>query len=259
VEFPGDVGLVLARFRDGLVGRRDLVGVYVYGSLVTGDFSPARSDIDVVVMLDREPDEAAVQELGKVHAEVARFGGAAAQLHCLYIAAEHGSDPDRLCPYWFGDRMTQWQMKVMTQAELASVGVALHGPWPPPGIRPIPVADIQAAVLEEMRGYWRRFARKRKRWLEDDTVDHALVVLPRAEAVLVRGDLITKGEAIGRLAGFGIPAALVQEIRIRRAGQEVTLSAAQRLRRAYRARRIMQRGVRRLSRLDPAAPSAPKS
>jgi hypothetical protein len=108
-----------------------------------------------------------------------------------------------------------------------------------------------------MRGYWRRFARKWKQWLEDDTVDHALVVLPRAEAVLVSGDLITKGEAIGRLADFGIPAALAQQIRSRRAGHEVTLSAGQRLRRAYHARRIMQRGVRRLSHLDPAARSAP--
>lgn len=99
MEFPGDVGLVLERLRDGLVGRPDLVGVYVYGSLVTGDFSAARSDIDVVVMLDREPDEAAVRGLGKLHAEVARFGGAAEQLHCLYVAAEHASDPDRLCTY----------------------------------------------------------------------------------------------------------------------------------------------------------------
>jgi hypothetical protein len=47
-----------------------------------------------------------------------------------------------------------------------------------------------------------------KQWLEDDTVDHALVVLPRAEALLVSGDLITKGEAIGRLASFGVPVAL---------------------------------------------------
>ena len=259
MEFPGDVGLVLGRLRDGLVGRRDLVGVYVYGSLVTGDFSRARSDIDVVVLLDREPDEAAVRELGELHAEVARLGGPAGQLHCLYVAAEHACDPDRLCPYWFGDRMTQWQMKVMTQAELASAGVALQGPWPPSGIRPVPVAGIQAAVLAEVRGYWRRFARKRKQWLEDDTVDHGLVVLPRAEAVLVSGDLITKGEAIGRLAGFGVPAALAQEIRSRRAGHQVTLSAGQRLRRAWNARRIMQRGVRRLSHLDPAARSAPAS
>jgi predicted nucleotidyltransferase len=251
VEFPDDVTAVLERLRDGLVARADLVGVYVYGSLVTGDFSPARSDLDVVVMLNREPDEAAVAELGKLHAEIARSGGAAWQLHCLYVAVEHASDADRLCTYWFGDRMTQWQMKIMTQAELASVGVPLHGPWPPPGIGQVPVADIQAAVLAEMRGYWRRFARKRKRWLEDDSIDHALIVLPRAEAVLVSGDLITKGEAISRLAGFGIPAALAEEIRCRRAGHEVTLTAVQRLCRAYRARRIMQRGVRRLSRPDP--------
>lgn len=247
-EFPDDVSLVLERLRDRLAARRDLVGVYVYGSLVTGDFSPAHSDIDVVVMLDREPDKAAVRELTDLHADVAKSGGAAGQLHCLYVAAEFASDADRLCTYWFGNRMTQWQMKVMTQAELASVGMPLHGPWPAPGIEPVPVADIQAAVLAEMRGYWRRFARKRKRWLADDTVDHALIVLPRAEAVLASGDLITKGEAIGRLAGFGVPAALAQEIRSRRAGYEVTLTTAQRLRRAYRARRIMQRGVRRLSR-----------
>ncbi len=242
---------MLQRLRDRLAERPDLVGMYVYGSLVTGDFSPARSDIDVVVLLDREPGDAAAGELRKLHQELAALGGAAGQLHCLYVAAEHAADPDRLCLYWFGDRMTQWQMKVMTQAELSTAGVALHGPWPPPGIAPVPVADIQAAVLKEMRGYWRRFARQRRQWLADDTVDHALVVLPRAEAVLARGNLITKGEAISRLADFGVPPALAQEIHARRAGHEVRLGAARRLHRAYRARRIMRRGVRRLSQLDP--------
>jgi hypothetical protein len=142
--------------------------------------------------------------------------------------------------------MTQWQMKVMTQAELTSAGTALHGPWPPPGLRPVPVTDIQAAVAAEMRNYWTRFARKRLRWLQDDTVDHALVVLPRAAAVLAHGDLITKGEAIDRLSDFAVPAPLAAEIRNRRAGHEVTLTTGQRLRRAYRARRIMRRGVREL-------------
>jgi hypothetical protein len=68
---------LLERLRDRLVERPDLVGIYVYGSLVTGDFSPARSDIDVVVMLAREPDEAAVGELGELHGDLAGLGGAA--------------------------------------------------------------------------------------------------------------------------------------------------------------------------------------
>jgi predicted nucleotidyltransferase len=254
VELPPDIALLLGRLRDGLAARGGLVGVYLYGSLVTGDFSPARSDIDVVVMVEREPDQAALRELRQLHAGLASLGGAVDRLHCLYVPAETAADPDRLHAYWFGDRMTQWQLKVMTQAELTSVGVAFHGPWPPPVIQPVPVADVQAAVAEEIRGYWRTIARKRKLWLDDDWVDHGLIVLPRAEAVLTAGDLITKSEAISRLADFGVPPALAGEIRRRRDGQADRLGAARRVRRARLARRIMGRGVRRLSRLAPAAP-----
>ena len=147
-------------------------------------------------------------------------------------------------------------MKLLTQAELASAGVALYGPWPPPGIEPVPVADIQAAVHEEITGYWRRIARKRRCWLQDSWVDHGLVVLPRAEAVLTTGDLITKSEAISRLDGFGVPGSLAQEIRRRRDGLPVTVTKRRRLFRAVVARRVMQNGVARLSRLGPSASPA---
>jgi hypothetical protein len=105
-----------------------------------------------------------------------------------------------------------------------------------------------------MTGYWRKVSRKRKLWLQDTWVDHGLVVLPRAEALLTTGDLITKGHAIDRLAGFGVPDSLVREIRGRRDGRTIVLSRPGRLVRAMRARRVMQNGVARLSRLDPSAP-----
>jgi predicted nucleotidyltransferase len=250
-EFPPDVAGLLGRLRDRLAVREDIVGVYVYGSLVTGDYSPAASDIDVIVLVQREPGQAMIRELTELHTALAGTGGPVGQLHCLYVAAGSVSDPERLCTYWFGDRMTQWQMKLLTQAELASAGVALYGPWPPPGIKPVPVADIQAAVHEEITGYWRRMSRKRTCWLQDSWVDHGLVVLPRAEAVLTTGDLITKSEAINRLAGLGVPDSLAQEIRRRREGRPVTLSKPSRLFRAFRVRHIMQDGIARLSRLDP--------
>ena len=148
------------------------------------------------------------RELANLHAALAGTGGPVDQLHCLYVAAGAASDPERPCPYWFGDRMTQWQMKLLTQAELATAGVALHGPWPPPGVRPVPVARLQAAVHDEITGYWHRMSRARRRWLQDFWVDHGLVMLPRAEALLTAGDLITKSEAISRLAGFGVPDSL---------------------------------------------------
>ncbi len=249
---PADIALLLDRLRDGLIARGDLVGLYLYGSLVTDDFSPACSDIDVVVILERDPDQAAIGELKQLHTALACRGGVASRLHRLYVPVETAADAQALRTYWFGDQMTQWQLKVMTQAELAAASVPLYGPWPPPGIQPVPIADVQAAVHEEISGYWRRIARRRKLWLQDTWVDHSLVVLPRAEAVLTTGDLITKSEAISRLSSFGVPAPLAQEIRGRREGEAVTLSAAQKLRRARLARLIMKRGVQRLSRLDPA-------
>jgi predicted nucleotidyltransferase len=246
-EFPPDVAGLLGRLRDRLAARADVVGVYVYGSLVTGDYSPAASDIDVVALVQRDPDEAMTRELTELHTALAGTGGPAGQLHCLYVAAGSASDPEPLRTYWFGDRMTQWQMKLLTQAELTSAGVALYGPWPPPGVEPVPLAAIQAAVHEAITGYWRQVSRKRRLWLQDSWVDHSLVVLPRAEAVLTTGDLITKGQAISRLAGFGVPDTLAQEIRRRRDGDPVVLSRPRRLVRALRARRIMQNGVARLS------------
>jgi hypothetical protein len=143
--------------------------------------------------------------------------------------------------------MTQWQLKVLTRAELAAAGVALHGPWPPPGVAPVSTAEVQAAVREEIGCYWRRMARQRACWLRDGWVDLGLTVLPRSAAVLTTGELITKTEAISRLAEFGVPAGLAREIRRRRDGQVVTLSTAQRVRRAQLARRIMRHGVSRLS------------
>jgi predicted nucleotidyltransferase len=255
-EFPAEVAGLLGRLRERLAARADVVGVYVYGSLVTGDYSPAASDIDVVTLMRCEPDQAVIGELTELHTTLAGTGGPAGQLHCLYVAADAVSDPERLCTYWFGDRMTQWQLKLLTQAELASAGVALHGPWPPPGIGPVPLAALQAAVHAEVTGYWRRIARKRGLWLQDTWIDHALVALPRAEAVLTSGDLITKGEAIGRLAAFGVPSSLAEDIRRRRDGRPVSVRPPGRLVRAVRARHAMQAGVARLGRLPPSETGA---
>jgi predicted nucleotidyltransferase len=93
VELPPDIARLLGRLRDGLLARGGLVGIYLYGSLVTGDFSPARSDIDVIVMVEREPDNAAISELRRLHealAALAGSGSVADRLHCLYVPADSG-------------------------------------------------------------------------------------------------------------------------------------------------------------------------
>lgn len=50
----------------------DLLGLYAHGSLVSGDFAPARSDLDVLAVVVRPPDEAMLAAVAPVHAAVER-------------------------------------------------------------------------------------------------------------------------------------------------------------------------------------------
>ncbi|HUD77669.1 MAG TPA: nucleotidyltransferase domain-containing protein [Streptosporangiaceae bacterium] len=96
MDLPPDVDRLLTALRGRLVARGGLVGLYLYGSLTTGDFSPARSDIDVIAMLAQDPDEAAVRDLGRLHAALAAADDPAGRLHCLYVPAHGGGDPEAL-------------------------------------------------------------------------------------------------------------------------------------------------------------------
>jgi hypothetical protein len=246
--FPSEVTAILAHLAAGMTGTRLVSGLYLYGSLTTGDYSPARSDIDLVAVTVaaglNEPDLA---RLRAVHEDIAAAGGPAARLNCLYVPAGTLDDTERLHPYWYGDRFTQWQLKKMTVAELRHAGRALLGPWPPAGLGQVSTDDLQAAVRAELADYWRPMADQAEIWLQDVWVDFGLVTLPRAAALLRDGELITKSQAIGRLGDFGVPAELADEIRRRRAGEDLGVTGPARQARARLARQIVIDGVRALA------------
>jgi len=49
----------------------ELIGLYVYGSMVTGDFEPNVSDIDLIAVLSEVPDDALVERLRSMHERLA--------------------------------------------------------------------------------------------------------------------------------------------------------------------------------------------
>jgi Nucleotidyltransferase domain len=77
---PPDVSGHLVRFRDGLLAAVELRGLYLYGSLTTGDFSPATSDIDVFAVTSCRPVGAELDRLSALHLDLASGGGAYARL-----------------------------------------------------------------------------------------------------------------------------------------------------------------------------------
>ena len=251
MDLPPDVSLHLDKFRDRLLKVVELRGLYLYGSLTTGDFSPSSSDIDLIAVPERRADRAVLDRLKSLHLDLGRAGGAFTRLNCLYVTAGTLADPHRLHPYWYGDRFTQWQLKLMTMAELARSGRAVYGPWPPTGLREVSLAGLQSHVRDDLDAYWRPMVARPDIWLEDRWVDFGLVTLPRAAAVLHVGELITKSEAIGRLADFGVPAWLSDQIRRRRAGEDVSVTEPQRHTRASLVRKIMADGIRELTACEP--------
>ena len=58
-----------------------LLGFYQVGSLVTGDFDAASSDVDLIAVLTVEPDESEVQRLAAMHAELIRAQPQSRQPH----------------------------------------------------------------------------------------------------------------------------------------------------------------------------------
>lgn len=247
MDVPPDVAGHLARFRDGLLPVVQLHGLYLYGSLTTGDFSPAASDIDLLAVTERRPDGAVRDRLTALHLELAGRGGPYARLNCLYVPDGTLADPELLHVYWYGDRFTQWQLKVLTMAELRHSGQALHGPWPPPGLPDVSISKVREHARGELTGYWRGLTYRPRIWLQDRWVDFALITLARSAAVLRDGALITKSQAIARLGDFGVPPSLADEISRRRAGESVRVAARHRLVRAVRARHIMAAGIRDLT------------
>jgi hypothetical protein len=247
VAIAPDVSRHLSKFRDGLLAATELRGLYLYGSLTTGDFSPASSDIDVLAVTGRSPDGAELDRLRALHLDLARDGGPYARLNCLYVPDGMLADPGRLHTYWYMDRFTQWQVKVMTVAELRHSGQALHGPWPPPGLPEVSPADLREHVREQLASYWRPLTYRPRIWLQDKWVDFALITLARTGALMHSGELVTKSQAIAELADFGVPPWLADQIRRRRAGEPVHVPPRQRLVRAARARRIMAVGIRDLT------------
>jgi hypothetical protein len=242
------VVMELAKAVDGVV-----TGLYVGGSLASGDYRPGVSDIDAVALVDRAPSPATRVFLTETHQLLAREVAGGSSLHCVYVPLGQAADVARTHWTWAFDELFRRPLSGIARAELLADPVIVAGPAPYSWLAPMATADLREAARAELAGYWTRALRKRSIWLEDVYVDVGLTVWARAEATIADGRLITKTEAITRMAERGVPRDIVDGIALRRQGQLVELSAAQRQDRAVVVRRFLRTEIARL--LDPGARS----
>lgn len=162
----GDLSSALAE----ALGDR-LRALYVHGSLVTGDFAPARSDLDLLAVLVDEPDEALLALVAPACAQVERVHPSwtgRLEVELVSVAAvETGSQdrledrPHRIARVSPGEPLhllPATRHRVLGWQAVRETGRALVGPSPEQVLADSPPALVRAALVDHVRD-WPRWVR----------------------------------------------------------------------------------------------------
>lgn len=188
---------LLCRLRSAL-GER-LVGLYLYGSLVAGDFDGDISDLDLVAAMAAEMSDAEFRALEHMHRDfVAVHPAWEDRIDIVYVSTAalraFGTQPCRIAVISPGEPFHQKEAEpgwLMNWYFVRQHGVTLSGPPPATIIRPIPAHEFLQTVREHVEGWsvWIHRARMRK------SQAYAVLTMCRALHALATGEQASKMQA----------------------------------------------------------------
>ncbi|HEV2405519.1 MAG TPA: aminoglycoside adenylyltransferase domain-containing protein [Ktedonobacterales bacterium] len=181
-----------------ILGDR-LTGLYLYGSLVTGDFDPALSDIDLLAATDGDLRDDDFARLERMHAEFARERPEwDDRIEVAYLAVAglqtFRAQRSQIAvispgePFHFKDAGLDWLVNWYVVREQ---GVALAGPPPRQLIAPIAKDEYLAGV----RDYAREFRQRVAQPLPRGSQAYAILTMCRAYHTLKTGELASKARS----------------------------------------------------------------
>src|SRR5512145_2260122 len=145
----------------------NLVGLYLYGSLVWGDFDHAISDIDLLAALASDLDEREGEAIKQMHAALARrFPAWDDRIEVQYYSClglkTFKTQPRRMGnispgePFHLIEAGNEW---LMNWYFVQDYGLTLFGPPPQTLIDPLTKADFMQAIYDHVV-YWREHVRE---------------------------------------------------------------------------------------------------
>jgi hypothetical protein len=199
-----DVNAVLRALLSGVqtVLGDHFVGMYVHGSLASGDFNPQRSDVDfVVVTADELPDEM-LPALEAMHARIAATAKWAAKLEGSYIPRHalrrydpaHARHPALCVDGSFGldQHASDW---VIQRHVIRERGIVVAGPAPQTLIDPVEPDDLRRAVRGVLREWWSPQLDDPTRLHSSEYQAYAILTMCRALYTLQYGIVVSKSVA----------------------------------------------------------------
>jgi hypothetical protein len=158
-DVNGVLNLLLHRV-SAILGLQ-LIGMYLYGSLSSGDFDPTSSDIDFAVVTEQDLTTEMVSALEKMHIDIWASGLKwAAKLEGAYMPKSliRRHDPSGLpCPavnegaFYVARLGSDW---IIQRHIIRECGIILSGPNPKTLIDPVSPAEIRQAVHGVLGEWW---------------------------------------------------------------------------------------------------------
>lgn len=181
--------------------KNEFVGMYLYGSLATGDFNPETSDIDFLVVTTSTLSTKAIAELEAMHHRFWQSGSKwASKLEGSYISKREirRHDPRSApCPtvnegkFFLDTRGSDW---IIQRQVIREHGVVLMGPDPKTLIAPVDSKDIRRAVKGVLNEWWFPMLED-PTWLKEHGSEyHAFTILTMCRALyaLDNGTIVSK-------------------------------------------------------------------
>jgi predicted nucleotidyltransferase len=181
------------------------VGMYLYGSLSSGDFDPESSDIDFLVVTASTLPEEKISELEAMHKQTwATSLKRAGELEGAYVPRKllWRYDPNgAACPtvnegkFYVAPLGSDW---IIQRHVVREYGVIIEGPDPKMLIDVISSDEIRSSVLAVLREWWFPMLEDPS-WLRDHGSKYhafAVITMCRVLHVLERGTIVSKPKAI---------------------------------------------------------------
>jgi hypothetical protein len=161
---PNEVTRILEQLVQGIQQAlpHNLAGIYPRGSLAYGDFNPATSDLDLLVITWRTVNDPEFTQLSEFHKELAQSPNPyATQIEIAYIDAEAARQfrPKQRYPTLERgeSEILKWaehgQNWILERWTIRAYGKALLGPKPDTLINPISPAEIIRAVCTRLKDW----------------------------------------------------------------------------------------------------------
>ncbi len=200
-DLPAGVQAVLHQLLENVqsILGEDFIGLYLYGSLASGDFNPRRSDIDFVVITRDQLPEETIRALAGLHARMLASGSKwAAKLEGCYLPRQflprHNPDDPPLPTInegkFYLDRLgSDWIIQRHTLREHETI---IAGPSLRDLIDPVAPDELRQAIRENLEQWWLPLLSDPTRLQSAGYQAYAILTMCRALDTLEHGAIQSK-------------------------------------------------------------------